>query len=556
MTAAAERAEAYLRLMAETELRRAEAYPQYAPPRRPGLPPAAQSAVRLSRPAFAPLLPSVRTAARKSGPLLASLWPAARTTVSAARRSPAGRAAEPVLWRVLRVRQAVQPILTGGGRFTEPPAEEGLDRVGRVADALVSAGAISEARAQEVLESLMDALALRGKLRADRRDWLRGGGPSGPRPAGTPPPLPAGPVRAVPVRAVPIESRLPLGAGGDQGEACLLALVTGPGRVVMTAAAWLTEPGPGPIRPGRRAASPRPFEEITATDEHGTRYQADDTARRAHGRWSVTLDLAPVPPPATTWLDITTPASTNPVRVELFRAPAPPDTPAWYPAGSRDGLPAGLSPAERPLDGLAERLLAEAAHGRRADDSRLSGLTEMVRALQTAAGLTPGSAALSRLAVLAGRLGIEFPAGLRPLVRPVELPEAWASVLEHRGATDGLDRVAAVAAVLPEVDGTRFALAGLDSVAVSATLRTVGWGREPRPLPFPGRPRYSWWARDDQGRWHVARPNGRKHGRGPTDLLVEFGPALAPDARTLEIIVRGPSGQAAVTVPLRWLESR
>lgn len=551
MTAAAERAEAYLRLMAETELRRAAAYPQYAPPRRPGLPPAAQSAVHLSRPALAPWLPSVRTAARMSGPLFASLWPAARTTVSAARQSPVGRAAEPVLWRVLRVRQTVQPLLSGHGRFTEPPAEAGLDRVRRVADALVSAGAISEAGAQEVLESLMGALVLRGKLRADRTHWPLGGGPIGLRPAGTPPPLTAGPVRAV-----PIETRLPLGAGGDQGEACLLALVVGPGRAVMTAAAWLTGPGFRPARPGRRPAPLRPFDGITATDEHGTRYQADDTARQAHGRWSVTFDLAPVPPAATTWLDITSPASMDPVRVELSGASGQLDAPAWDPAGSRAGLPAGLSPAERLLDGLAEGLLAEAAHGRTAGDSHLSGLPEVVRALQAAAGLPPGSAALSRLAILAGRLGIEFPADLLPLVGPVDLPGAWVSVLNHRGAADGLNRIAAVAAMLPDVDGARFALAGLDSTAVSATLRTVGWGWEPRPLPCSGPPRYSWWARDDRGRWHVARSPGGNHGRGRADLFVEFGPALDPGARALEIIVRGPSSQAVVTVPLRWLAAR
>jgi hypothetical protein len=551
MTATAQRAEAYLRLMAETELRHAEAYPRYEPSQPPGLPPAAQAAVRLSRPALAPLLPSVRAAARMSGPLLGSLWPAGRTTVSAVRRSPVTRAAEPVLWRVLRVRQTVQPLLTGRGRFMEAPAEAGLDRVRRIADTLVSAGAISEAGAQEVLENLMGALVLRGKLRADRMYWPLGGGPWGPRPAVTPLPLTSGPVRAV-----PIETRLPLGAGGDQGEACLLALVTGPGRAVMTAAAWLTEPGFRPAGPGRRPSPSRPFDEITATDEHGTRYQADDTARLARGRWSVTFDLAPVPSPATTWLDITSPASTDPVRVELFRASGPLDTPAWAPAGSQAGLPAGLSPAERLLDGLAESLLAEAANGRTADDSRLSGLTGVVKALQAAAGLTTGSAALSRLAILAGRLGIEFPADLRPLVRPVELPEPWMSVLDNRGAADGPDRVAAVAAVLPEVDGARFALAGLDSIATSATLRTVGWGWEPRPLTFSGQPRYSWWARDDQGRWHVARPHGGTHGRGQADLLVEFGPALDPDARALEIIVRGPSSQAAMTVPLRWLVSR
>ncbi len=40
------------------------------------------------------------------------------------------------------------------------------------------------------------------------------------------------------------------------------------------------------------------------------------------------------------------------------------------------------------------------------------------------------------------------------------------------------------------------------------------------------------------------------------DLLVEFGPALHPDTRSLELIVRGPASQALVTLPLRWLGSR
>jgi hypothetical protein len=180
----------------------------------------------------------------------------------------------------------------------------------------------------------------------------------------------------------------------------------------------------------------------------------------------------------------------------------------------------------------------------------------VVGALQAVAGLTADSAALSRLAALAGRLGIDFPASLRPLTRPVGLPDAWAGVLDHRGAADGPDRSAAVAAVLPEVDGARFALAGLDSVADSATLRVVAWGWQPRPRPGLGGERFSWWARDDRGRWHLARERGAHYGGGQVDLLVEFGPALHPGARALEIIVRGPSSQAAVTVPLRWLVSR
>ena len=127
-------------------------------------------------------------------------------------------------------------------------------------------------------------------------------------------------------------------------------------------------------------------------------------------------------------------------------------------------------------------------------------------------------------------------------------------MLDHRGAADGPDRVAAVAAVLPEVDGARFAVAGLDSAAGSATLRMMAWGWQPSPLTSL-EDRFSWWARDDRGRWHLAREYGAHFGGGQVDLLVELGPALHPEARSLDLLVRGPASQAAVTLPLRWLAS-
>ena len=570
---AAERAEAYLRLLAESELRRALAHPRRQPPGPPGLPPAVRSAVLFSSPLLAPLFPPARSAARVSGPLLASLWPAARSAASAARQTTVGRAAGPVLWRALRARHAVRPFLAGRGRFAEPPAEAGLDRLRLVASALVRAGVIGEAAAQAALDSLTDALAIRGKLAPALLD-LPSGSPSwGPgsrwQPASSPPPLPGGPVRAV-----PLGSTLPLGSGADLGEAGLLALVLAPDRAVLTAAAWLAEPGPSARHPGRPPV-PLAFGALVATDEHGAKYQADHTTRPDYGRWSVAFELTPVPPAGTRRLDITGPTINDPIRVELARTPGPgsaagpdpadPDSarpdpgradPAHADPARRGGLPGSLTPAERPLDALAERLLANVAHGYGPGSAPLSGLAEVVGALQAVAGLTAGSAALSRLAVLAGRLGIDFPAGLRSLIRPVELPGAWASVLDHRGATDGPHRAAAVAAVLPEVDGARFALAGLDSMADSATLRVLAWGWQPSPRRDLGGERFSWWARDDRGRWHLAREHGAHYGGGQVDLLVELGPALDPGARALEIIVRGPSSQAAVTVPLRWLVSR
>lgn len=560
-TAAAERAESYLRLMAEAELRRALAYPRYAAPAPPGLPPGVRSAVRLSSPLLAPLLPPVRSAARVSGPLLASLWPTARTAVSAARQTAAGRAAEPVLWRVLRARHAVRPLLPGRDRFAEPPAEAGLDRVRAVASALVMAGAISEATAQTVLDGLADALSARGKLAMGRLGRRLGSGAWRPGIPG--PSLPVGLVRAV-----PIGRTLSLGPGGDLGDVSLLALVLAPDRAVITAAARLPGAGPGPRPPGQRPRGPLLFGQISAADDRGTRYQAGPTARSASGRWSAALDLTPVPPAGTRWLDVRGPASAEAIRVDLTRT-GPGDSPGPEPSGSQlsgpepagpaqdgwAGLPVGLSRAERPLDALAEQMLAEIAHGYGAGDAVLAGLADVVDALRATAGLTDGSAALGRLAVLADRLHVGFPLAVRRLARPAALPDAWLSVLGHRGAADGPDRAAVVAAVLPEIDGARFAVAGLDSVADSATLRVVAWGWQPGPLADLGE-RFSWWARDDRGRWHLAREHGAHFGGGQVDLLVEFGPALHPDARSLELMVRGPASQASVTLPLRWLAAR
>ena len=509
-----------------------------------------------------------------------SLRPTARTAVSAARRTPAGRAVEPVLWRTLRARRPVRPQPPRRGRLAEPPADAAVGRVGQVASALVAAGTISEASARTVLDSLTDALSLRGKL-AGRRLYQPPGprwwGPGSPWQPGSPPP----PLPAAPVRAVPIGSALPLGPGGSRGEAALLALIVAPDRAVLTAAARLPPPGSQP-RGAEQWPPPLPFGHLTAVDDQAARYQADHTSRSPYGRCSVAFELTPVPPPGTRWLDITGPAITDPIRADLTgpgptgpaypgtsaaRDPAGPDPATTDPVPPDPGapdpvvpdpgvwasLPARVSPADRPLDTLAEKVLGEVTHGYGTGAAALADLAEVVEALQAATGLT-GSVALGRLAALADRLGIPFPPALRPLAQPAGLPDAWQSVLDHRGAADGPDRVAAVAAVLPEVDGARFAVAGLDSAAGSATLRVMAWGWQPSPLTSL-EDRFSWWARDDRGRWHLAREYGAHFGGGQVDLLVELGPALHPEARSLDLLVRGPASQAAVTLPLRWLAS-
>ena len=61
------------------------------------------------------------------------------------------------------------------------------------------------------------------------------------------------------------------------------------------------------------------------------------------------------------------------------------------------------------------------------------------------------------------------------------------------------------AAVLPELDGTRFVLAGLRSDAARAELHVMVWGWPHHPVLAgdAALEPWSWSARDDRGRWHV-----------------------------------------------------
>jgi hypothetical protein len=109
-----------------------------------------------------------------------------------------------------------------------------------------------------------------------------------------------------------------------------------------------------------------------------------------------------------------------------------------------------------------------------------------------------------------------------------------------------------VAAVLPEVDGARFALAGLRSAADSATVHALAWGWMPDHRALDGE-RFSWWARDDAGRWQLAALDGHSYGASQVDVDLRFMPPVHPSARSLDIFLVGPASQATVTVPLDWV---
>jgi hypothetical protein len=562
MTADAAQAETYLRLMVETELRHALGYPKYQGFQPDQRAPGRAVLAALGRPAgqLARLGRQARTmipgqaqparAMRSSAGRVAMrtmITMDRRVSAIAAATLPASDALRPRLARLAwqlrwRARRATRILRAAHGQAA-PPALAAVHRVRQVANALVAAGALSDTAAESALQALMHGLLARAKI---GEEWLDGrGGPWRPAPASA---HPAGSVRAAPVGA-PVW----LGPDGTPGRGWLLTLVLAPDRASLTAAGWLTgadtAPGPGPPRP--------PFVELnqlSAVDDRGSSYQLRASSGSwGLARWSRSLEVSPLPPPGIRWLDITVPDHPAPVRVDLaFTGPSPAQA-------DLAELPAELEPpggrccaADRILDACSVNLLSHLTAASPPAPGPPSGLADVASALQAVGALQPGCAALGRLITLSGQLGLSFPAALRATARPARLPAAWTSVLAGRATADGQYRAAPVAAVLPPVDGARFALAGLQSTADSATLHALAWDWYPDDGEILGGTQYWWWAHDDAGRWHVAALGSHGCGNGQAHLELRFQPPIHPRATALDIFVLGPASAAAVTVPLDW----
>ncbi len=93
-------------------------------------------------------------------------------------------------------------------------------------------------------------------------------------------------------------------------------------------------------------------------------------------------------------------------------------------------------------------------------------------------------------------------------------------------------------------------LAGLVSGEREAALPVFAWGWAPRPRAFRPRQPFSWWARDNAGRWHVGRWPPYDTVAGTFHL--ELTPPLDPAATSLDIILTGRSSQVTATLPLAW----
>jgi hypothetical protein len=615
------RAETYLRLRAEAELRRVQALPR-PDPGEPGMPAPLRAAARLIPPpgrrAAGVMLPLAGQAARALQPLAENatraLQPLAETTTRALQplADHAGRTLPPLAGNTAR---ALQPLADRAGRTLQPlagqvigavlpaadqaarrlhplaweasyrlralprsaayrlrrrhgryyravalhgtragaapgrgePAAgespyEGVRRLRRVAHALDRVGAIDRGTADSIVDGLETALAARSRM--DEHELIMRSLHAMRHPQ--PPRAPARPYLAAPIGAA-----IPAGADSDLADIRLLTLVIGPSGAVITAAGQLADPrdepqhlDPWPVFDGPDGPG--------VTDDRGNSYEIheDSGMSDGDGRWSGLLRFSPVPPPGTRWLDLALSPGSPPVRVDLGR-PGDGSEQAPDPPGSQ---------AERMIDAAAVNLLRWSVTGEESLPGHdLSAVADVVTALEAVGALEPARDAVGRLVALAGRLGLDVPPALRAAAAPGRLPAAWSGVLENRDRRDGLRGAAPAAAVLPELDGTRFVLAGLHSEAARAELRVMAWGWRNIPLWLADAELepWCWSARDDQGRWHIVTESDASyysddHGH----LQLNLVPPLHPQATSLEVTVAGPSGQATVTVPLDWQEPR
>jgi hypothetical protein len=435
------------------------------------------------------------------------------------------------------------------------------------AAALIAVGAVDTGRADVLLDEIQAALACRHLSAISSGPAFRrqagalgpAAGPTGPtgpagptgpltgRPVGSPAGLPeATSVYGAP-RLIPIGRMLPFRDEAGSGELYLMSLLVTGTQAVIPAVARYRPFGRGAgIFP---APSPLPpFEGVSATDDRGTSHQVYSHSGQMRPDWSGHLEIRPVPPAGARWLEVSGAAGAS-ARIDLTRPTGPCDAPVE---------PRTAPAAEKLLENVAQHILAVAAELPGMAQQTADGAADMVAALEAAGTLSPFSAVPGYLATVCERLGIDdqrIPA--RPAAR---LPEPWLSVLacygrRHRPAVR--DGTAAVAVLLPELDGARIALTGLHTMRGHTFLHVFGRGLA-QALPArcgpAAYPAFGWWLRDDAGHWHVAvqRHWEQRFGDGETMLELHVVPPLSHETACCTLLVATRTAQAGVHLPLAW----
>lgn len=406
--------------------------------------------------------------------------------------------------------------------------------VSRAADALVEAGAIDPALARAIVADFRQAVSSRSSAPASRPGVARQ----------VPLALFAGiqkqssPARrgggtTAPLQLIPVGRAISFGDDHHDGM-YLAALVVTPDSASLTAGSWTHDPAGG-LRDRTLLFT------LTAVDDQGTAYQLSYNGSGTPEQSAGPYELAPAPPEGAQWLDVTAGSSLPAVRIRLTTPPE---------SAQATIAAASASPAELMLYRVADGLLAYWEPDRRIVSSRVTGLGDVVAALEAGGALPAGSPVPGQLAALCEQLGVTGH-GIAAAARP-DLPQTWSSMLAHhlRGdpgpATAAGAASAAFAATLPELDGVHYAVAGLHTGYGQTLLHVVADGlAADRRARSPA----SWWLRDEAGQWHVTAllSGDDRH------LLMHVVPAINPATATaLQLLVDGQSARIHARLPVTW----
>ena len=421
-------------------------------------------------------------------------------------------------------------------------AESAQWKVGRTARILVAADVLDEDVLGRFGSDLHAAIYIRSRLLLNwdrRRSMLhRTLFPPSSRPPTSGPAI-------QPMRVTPIGRALWVASDRVPSALHLMSLVRTGTEAVITVVMRMHRPPDGPGREWT-ITHHLPYDQLWAVDDLETRY----TVRLQGGvsrtdTWRGIARLTPVPPRGARRLDLVG-DGTRLIQIPLSqsasrgRLATPPTT-----------EPAAFPPGERLLVLTAERILAgEDARGPVPGPEPGEIITVLIETGAIAAdSLVPGQlAALCQRLGTAGH-GITVPAA-------AQIPARWASVIAQRDAPEpagGPEVFAPLADVLPDVDGARFALAGLSMVAGQSHLHVVSSGmpRLAEWFAYHWTPGFSWWVRDGAGIWHVAVAGEPwTSGDGMQAFQLRLTPPLAAIPDTAEVVVTGPATRVRATVPI------
>ena len=542
-----ERAETFLRVVAEAELRQLTTDPRDSTPL-PDVPGAEREAAGLlRRPAVVAMLRALDDRQRE-----------AITLQYHAGLSEAETAA------TMRISRSAVRAHTINGISTLRAALQTGYRARRIAQVLTAVGALDERVAVQILEDFRLTLAVRqaGSAR-QRMGRLLGlatprGRPTAWAAGQTLPPGPAG-SQASPGRVVPLGQRIAFHGADVAGELYVLSyarVASGPQLSVFARAR-------GQVG-GWQPSGPRLFDPFTATDDRGTSYQVS-IRDIGSGPMGWTLMLRPDPPHDPRWLDLIPVPGGPAARIDLDRR-----VPGTRPPGTADATvrKTALSPAEYLLHTIAARLLA-AASSLPLDTPPVSELTpgaltrladelgDSIAALQACGALSPLSPVPGQLAALCAALNVDGHSITAPPAG--DLPEPWRSLLagyqrRKTRAAPARDACAAAAVLLPELDGIRLAILGLHNCQDSTVLHMHASGRRSDVIHGPDE-LYPWatiWVHDDGGRWHATRTIGRSGRPEEVALRVEVVPPLSRSTAWIELLAAGQSAEVRAALPLHW----